>query len=159
MNAPDKNELQQLVREVLREQLGALKSDSGAFASTTPSPQVRDEAVSIGSNADLMAFVHRLLDVAKDGRARREIEAGRWVFHLSDTAYTGPSLAHAAGVTSSGASPSGELCFERGLVSERQLDAAPVGIEQLVLGKRAHLTPLARDRARQRGIRIVRRAN
>jgi hypothetical protein len=43
------------------------------------------------------------------------------------------------------------------MVSERQIDALPAGTTGLILGKSARLTPLARDRARARGITFERR--
>jgi hypothetical protein len=48
--------------------------------------------------------------------------------------------------------------IDKGMVSERQIDALPPGTSQLVIGKSVRLTPLARDRARARGI-ILERAS
>lgn len=156
MSAADLQGLRQVIREVLVEELGRLKAEAGAFAETTPKPQVREEAVAIRSSADLMAFAHRLLEITKDGRARQEIESGRWVFHLAGgkagSVTTMPTNA------SNGQPPGagGAVRFDRGLVSERQIDAIPKGSDRLLLGKRTRLTPLARDRIRQRGIQIER---
>ncbi|RMD62486.1 MAG: hypothetical protein D6826_07300 [Alphaproteobacteria bacterium] len=144
-----------MIREALAEEIGRLRGSlGGAFAPTTPRPQVREEVVSIRSDAELMAFVHRLLELAKDGRTRQEIESGRWVFRL-----------HASGVGAASPLPSGRpgapaggavAQFTAGLVSERQIDALPPGTSRLVIGRRVRFTPLARDRIRQRGIEIER---
>lgn len=154
MSTVDSQGLRQLIREVLVDELGRLRRESGAFAQTTPTPQVREETVEIRSSADLMAFARRLLEVSKDGRACREIESGRWIFRLA-----GGSAGGMRPVTSPGAhsaSAGGAVRFDHGLVSERQVDGIPPGTERLILGKRVRLTPLARDRIRQRAIRIER---
>lgn len=156
MSTVDSQALRQLIREVLADELGQLRRESGAFAQTAPKPQIREETVEIRSSADLMAFTQRLLEIAKDGRARREIESGRWIFRLAggsadamrQTAYPGTHSASAGDA----------VRFDHGLVSERQVDAIPADTERLVLGKRVRLTPLARDRIRQRAIRIERTA-
>lgn len=143
-----------LVREVLAEELGRLKRETGAQGRTTPSQAVREEVVSIRSSAELMQFVRRLLEVTKDGRARQEIETGRWVFRLagggSGTGTVSTSAPHAP------AAGADSITIEQGLISERQIDALPKDTRRLALGNRARLTPLARDRVRQRGIEIER---
>lgn len=141
--------IRMLVREVLAEELGRLRRGSGD-AAPKPRPRVREEVVSIRSSGDLMRFVERLLEVTRDGKARQEIEEGRWVFRL-DGAGAAPA---ARGPT---AEPSGhKVTIEQGLIGERQIDALPKEARRLVLGRRARLTPLARDRVRQRGIEIER---
>lgn len=142
-----------LVREVLAEELARAR---GAAASSPQSPQpaVREEVVTIRNSAELMRFVHRLVEVTKDGRARQEIESGRWLFRLSGG---GSGI----GIVDTGAAraPAGSdssVTIEQGLISERQIDGLPKGTRRLALGRRARLTPLARDRVRQRGIEIER---
>ena len=137
-----------MIREVLAEELQRIKA--GPETGAAPRPQVREERVSIASDADLAAFVARLLELTRDGQARREIEDQRHVFRLA--AGTAP-IAHAA----SPARPVVQAArIEKGMVSERQIDALPPGTSQLVIGKSVRLTPLARDRARARGINLER---
>ena len=144
-----------LVREVIAEEIGRLKGTGGA-ARTTPLPTVREEAVTIRNSTELMQFVSRLIEITKDGRSRQEIEAGRWVFRLAG----GGS---GSDVIATGTAPSGSdrraerVVVEQGLISERQIDRLPKQTRRLVLGKHARLTPLARDRVRQRGIEIERK--
>lgn len=154
----DEHRLRQLVRELLEEQRNTLQPRSGAFAATTPVPQIRVEAVSITSDRELMAFVDHVLELAKDGRLRAEIESRRHVFQLAkspvdggESRLTGPPRSPAGGEVE--VAP---VHFDRGLVSERNINAIAAGTTRLILGRRARLTPLARDRARQRGIRIER---
>jgi hypothetical protein len=55
-----------------------------------------------------------------------------------------------------GAPAPGTRRVERGAVTERMVrEAAAAGERRLVLGRRAVLTPLARDRARAIGVEIV----
>jgi hypothetical protein len=137
-----------IIREVLAEELQRFKA--GPATGRAPRPQVREERVSIATDADLAAFVARLLDLTRDGQARREIEEQRHVFRLA----AGPAPGERA------ASPARPLVhtarIDTGMVSERQIDALPPGTSQLVIGKLVRLTPLARDRARARGITLER---
>jgi hypothetical protein len=142
-----------LVREVLAEELARLKRETGSRTLATPQPAVREEVVSVRNSAELMQFVRRLLEVTKDGRARQEIEAGRWVFRLAGG---GSGSGTVSASTSTAADAGGSVTIEQGLISERQIDGMPKTTRRLALGRRARLTPLARDRVRQRGIEIER---
>ena len=46
--------------------------------------------------------------------------------------------------------------IDRGIVSERQIEALPAGTSRLLVGKSVRFTPLARDRLRLRAIDIER---
>ena len=157
------DELRGLIREVIRDVL--------------PNGLPVIETVNLSTDEDLAAFVARLLDVDPD--TREDLRAGRKRFHL---AATPPSQAPQAppvtpqlvmpvppaapevhgtnrtnGVTAVNGSV-GQLTrrIERGAVTEKVVrDAARAG-ERLVLGPRAVLTPLARDRARASGVEISR---
>jgi hypothetical protein len=137
-----------MIREVLAEELRRIRTGPGTGAA--PRAQVREERVSIASDADLAAFVARLLELTRDGHARREIEDQRHVFRLA----AGPAPVERA------ASPARPVVqaarIDKGMVSERQIDALPPGTSQLVIGKSVRLTPLARDRVRARGINLER---
>jgi hypothetical protein len=127
-----------IIREVLAEELQRFK----------PRPEVREERVTIASDADLAAFAARLLELFKDDQARRDIEEKRHVFRLAS-----PPMPGVASPAKPAAQPSR---IETGMVSERQIDALPPGTTQVVLGASVRLTPLARDRARARGITLER---
>lgn len=144
----DSGVIRSLVREVLAEELARFKAERGGRAAPTAALSAaggpREESVRIGSDGDLAAFVQRMLSLAGDSAARREIEAGRWVFRLEANA---------------GADPAGDsdaVIFEKGLISERWIDALPPTAKYLRVGRAVHFTPLARDRARQRGLTIER---
>jgi hypothetical protein len=102
----------------------------------------RVETVSLRTDADLTAFVTRLLHLFENPARRLELRSGRLRFRLA-----GPGGPGQAG-------PSRRV--EKGAVTEAMVrDAARAGA-RLVLGPRAVLTPLARDRARAAGVEIER---
>jgi hypothetical protein len=152
--------LRAMVRDVLAEELGTMRrAGMIAAAGNSPRREVREEMVSIRSDAELAAFVARLVEILKDGRSREEIEQGRWVFRLGDPG-TGrflPGSPEQRGAPVSSAAPAASVArFERGVVSERQIEGLPTGTTCVVVGKSVRLTPLARDRLRVLGIALKR---
>ena len=102
------------------------------------------ETVSVRTDQELAAFVTRLLRLAEDPRRRDDVRTGRLRFRLA------PGGAGPAGT----ARPVRRI--DKGAVTEAVVrDAARAGA-RLVLGRRAVLTPLARDRARAAGVEIER---
>ncbi len=94
------------------------------------------EHVTLASDADLDRFVRGLL--ARPPEELEAIRAGRLRFTLG------------------AAEPAGVVRVERGAVTERKVDEAAKAGARLVLGPAAVLTPLARDKARAKGIKIER---
>lgn len=140
-----------LIREVLAEELGRFKAERQPGGA--PKPRVREELVSIASDADLAGFVNRILELARDGQARREVEEGRHVFRLAPRGLAAPPVEVAA----SPARPLPQVArIESGIVSERQINALPPGTSQLLISGSVRLTPLARDRLKARGITVER---
>ena len=133
------SDLRALVREVLSEELARLRPK----ADTPARPQATEEVVTLGANADLAAFVKRLL--AMDGRMRADIEAGRHVFRLGAAggAQTKPGAAAAAR-------------FDRGLITERDVARLDAGAGAIQVGGNVRLTPLAVVELRRRAISIER---
>jgi hypothetical protein len=155
-----------MLRELLHEALAAGPNGSGAAVPQVPAPPVaavlrpstwsgppaqgevvggdaRTEHVTLGSDADLARFVQSLLARCENPREREAIRAGRLRFSL------GRPGAHDGG-------DNGAMRIERGAVTERAVDKAAKTGARLVLGPRAVLTPLARDKARAKGIQIER---
>ena len=145
-------DLRAMIREVLREELAAR-----GVGRSSGTPQIREEAVSIASDADLAAFARRILALAADSKARADIESGRHVFRLA-----GPGAGNRAAASAEdyerpqpkqNFSP---VSFERGLVNEREIRNLPEGITVIRIGKTVRLTPLAQDELRRLGIKIER---
>jgi hypothetical protein len=134
-----------LVREVLAEELARMRGDK---ASAPQQSAIREERVSITSDADLQSLVKRILTMAENPAERSALEGGNIVFRLANAAASVQGQLNAGG--------GGSHTFERGLLSERLVDQLPAGIKILQLGKHAQTTPLARDRLSQRGILIER---
>jgi hypothetical protein len=100
------------------------------------------ETVSLRTDADLSAFVRRLLHLFENPKHRDELRSGRLRFRLAPAAQPGS------------AQPAHRV--DKGAATEAMVsDAAKAGA-RLVLGRRAVLTPLARDRARAAGVEIER---
>ena len=160
----DTETIRALVREVLADLLPAAGRDPGNPGSMAgsgldgPSPvagapaqpglphTVREhvesvEVVSIRTDADLGNFVLHLLHLFENPKHRDALRTGRLRFRLAATAATGP------------AQPSHRV--EKGAVTEAMVAASARAGARLVLGRRAVLTPLARDRARATGVEIV----
>lgn len=167
----DRNELRALVREVVREAVAGLSASTpapaapaspppppaaqtvaGLSASPTAAEQMgvsptgpqavegrnRVENVRLTKDSDLDAFVRKLLRLFESPKTRADLKAGRLSFRLTGAASTsGRGAVHRV---------------DSGAVTERHI--ADLAGGTLVLGPRAVLTPLAREKARTLGITI-----
>ena len=140
------DELRAEVRAVLREVLPAAvtagHSDGGAT-----------EKVTLRTAADLDAFVRRVAALCDDPAQRSALQEGRRRFQLTAVAEGGqrepsPSPSEATART--------VVRVERGAVTERTVKRAAAEGARLVVGPKAVLTPLARDRARALGVHVQR---
>jgi hypothetical protein len=157
-----------MLRELLHEALAGGTNGSGAAVPQVPAPPVaavmrpstwsgppahgevvggdaRTERVTLDSDADLAHFVQALLARCENPREREAIRAGRLRFSLGRP-----------GAHDDGGGGGGAMRIERGAVTERAVEKAARTGARLVLGPRAVLTPLARDKARAKGIQIER---
>jgi hypothetical protein len=114
-------------------------------SSSSSAPAVpTSEVVHLASDADLQAFARRI--ARSDDVERAAIVSGATVFRLGSTAVV---AGHGAGANAN------VVRIEKGAVTERHVrDAASTG-SSLHLGRKAVLTPLARDRARAAGVEIT----
>jgi hypothetical protein len=142
-------DLRAVVRAVLRDVLpGALAE---APAAVRPAPH---EDVSIRSDAELQAFVRYVASLCEDPAARAELRDGRRSFRLAAGGSPSAPTAAQAGRRSPPGYGGPVLRIERGAVTERAVTRAAADGARLVLGPRAVLTPLARDKARTLGVEI-----
>lgn len=98
----------------------------------------RTETVQLTNDRDLDSFVRKLLRLFESPKTRADLKAGRLSFRLAGSA------------RSSGGGTSRRI--ETGAVTERHI--ADMAGGTLVLGRKAVLTPLAREKARTLGITI-----
>lgn len=136
------SELRDEIRAILREEIVALSGGPQSVASTS-------EAVQIKSNADLMRFAQDLLARAQDPAFAARVAQGRHRFELEQHRPIGAPIVSAP-------AKSKPNTLTKTLVTERDIGALGAGIQVLSIGKTSRLTPLARDEARRRGIRIER---
>jgi hypothetical protein len=123
----------------------------GAAAYQTASePGLTLQPVRLVTDEDLREFALQIVRLADNPKRRRDLLAGRLRFTL---AAAGFSAAPAGLVPHAGTGHAGHR-IERGAVTERAVQAAATAGARLVLGPRAVLTPLARDRARALGVPI-----
>jgi hypothetical protein len=141
-------------------------SAAAAASATTGAAAARETAsgsgvvlqpVRLATDEDLHEFVLQIVRLADNPKRRRDLLAGRFRFTLA-SAGIGPAPVGASGNGRSSLVPAGhgggDHRIERGAVTERAVQAAASAGVRLVLGPRAVLTPLARDRARALGVPI-----
>ncbi len=149
----DPESLRALIRDVLTDLLPAAARPA-SVAGDSPGPAqpglahtVREqvdaaETVSLRTDADLDEFVRRLLRMFENPRHREALRTGRLRFRLAAGSAPGsPRPAHRV---------------DKGAVTEAVVREAARTGARLVLGRRAVLTPLARDRARAAGVETER---
>jgi hypothetical protein len=97
-------------------------------------------AVRLRTDEELREFVLQVLRLADNPKRRRDLLTGRLAFTLDGAGpAAGPAVTHRV---------------DKGAVTERAVIAAARAGAGLVLGPRAVLTPLARDKARALGVRV-----
>lgn len=139
-------QLRQLVREVLRDVLPSL----GA----TKAPE--SEQVSLRNDAEVAAFVQRLIVLLDHPAHACAVRNGSHRFVLSKTAPTGTG---AASVNTSASPASGalsDMTLKEGLLTEAKMNQFKGTVGRLLLDTAVVITPGARDRARQLGITMER---
>ncbi len=169
----DSDALRVLVREMLRDLVPAARTQAAADALPTsgsdaprPKPRPKVESVSISSDAELQAFVRRLLDLSAEPGGREALRGGRHGFRLTNDGGGGggggggaPEPAApkpAAPKIAGGPEQRGEERIGSGVLSETKVIGLARSGRRIVLGKRVVVTPLARDKARQLGVKLER---
>lgn len=154
----NRDELRALVREVVRDAVAGLAAArpgpstpaTPSVAATAPAQlgvtptgptaadaKSRTETVRLSTDSELDQFVRKLLRLFENPKNRADLKTGRLRYRLA-----GQSTA-AGGATHR---------IDSGAVTERHI--ADIASGTLVLGRRAVLTPLAREKARAMGITI-----
>lgn len=138
LGSDERDLLRQMVRQVLQEVVPQ------TMAAAAPA----EEAVRLGTDAELDAFVRRIAALCDDEDERERIRSGQRRFRLAAAAPT-------TGTARPDAAAAPAVRVEKGAVTERHVREAAAQGADLVLGRGAVLTPLARDRARAADVRIT----
>ncbi len=140
------DDLRALVREALGDMLPELAKsvNDGRLTAFQPRPEPVStgevETVMMRSDADLTAFVNRLLHLFENPKQREDLRAGRLRFRFAPVAAPGSfQPVHR---------------IEKGAVTEATVREAAKSGAKIVLGPNAVLTPLGRDRARAEGVQV-----
>ena len=108
--------------------------------------------MSLRTDAELDAFVRRVAALCDDPGQRSALKDGRRRFTLTGSPQAdGPAQPAAAQ-----AATAPVVRVDRGAVTERAVKKAAADGARLVVGPRAVLTPLARDKARALGVQVER---
>jgi hypothetical protein len=146
LNGLSGEDLRTLVREVLRDVLPATSADVPTGERTGP--------VSLRTDQDLQAFVRQVAALCEDAEVRGQLRDGRRSFHLAPDGTGSADGSLATGIPAPVRAGPSVTRVERGAVTERVVARAAADGARLVLGPRAVVTPLARDKARLLGVRI-----
>ena len=151
----ERTEIRSLIRSVLADELKQ-------HHSKTPTPSVptqemaRQEKVRIANDHELTAFVKRIAIACRDEQVRADMATGQHAFKLDKET---PPI-HEENGSPAESSRAGRIAgFDKGFINERQIDALNEDIEIVLIDKAVRFTPLAKDKLRQRGIKIERKAS
>ncbi|MDH3673164.1 MAG: hypothetical protein OES46_18705 [Gammaproteobacteria bacterium] len=141
-------DIRQLVREVLRDNLPRAQAQ-GTPVHGTRSTEIKrqlntqsrvDLPVNLTNDADLKHLVDEVIALSEDPDLRSAVKDGRLRFRLT------PSGGGASSATST--ERNSVFRFDTGVLNENQVDQIAKSYGRIVVGKRAVVTPLARDKAR-----------
>ena len=142
----DDAELRALVREVVRDAVADFVPPTAAnhngLQPTGPlnaDEKTRIDTVRIATDSDLDAFVRQLLRLFENPKTRTDLRSGRLSFRLAGTQANTQATSHR---------------IESGAVTECHIVDIAASGGALVLGRKAVLTPLAREKARALGLTI-----
>ncbi len=144
--APDNEMLRALVRDALREALSGVNGVSEIAKALTvqTKPAQLVEVVSLNTDSDVKSLVNRVLDMAADPQSLAALREGTIVFQLSNQ-----SSQHSSNGSST-------TRIEKGAVTESTIRKAAESGSTLILGRKVVVTSLARDKARDLGVTIIR---
>ncbi|MCT1689777.1 hypothetical protein M3B11_02185 [Brevibacterium sp. p3-SID960] len=140
--------LQQLPASDVR---GREASSGTLLLASTNDDRKRIESVRIKDDHDLALFTRKLLDMFENPKLRADLRNGWLRFSLIGASIPRTTLEGNGGADRASAST---LRVEKGAVTERDVKAAAEAGMNLLLGKKAVVTPLARERARVAGVSI-----
>lgn len=135
-------ELRAMVRDVLREVLAAR-------GQTVPALTANSETVRLSSDADLAAFVRRLIGLLDGPATGAAVRNGQHRFVLA---------AGGQGISPALTANAEQPMALGGAVTETKIDKCAEAGSTVYLAPDAVVTPLARDRARALGLKLERKS-
>lgn len=145
--------LREEIRAILREEIAALRSGLAS------APPCETEQVRLASSAELNRFAADLVRRAGEPEFRARVARGEIMFELVPGRAPGVAASSAPIVAApivQGPARRAPERLEKTLITERDIAALGGEVRSLQLAPHSRLTPLARDEARRRGIRIER---
>ncbi|MFT4009882.1 MAG: hypothetical protein QM655_07535 [Nocardioidaceae bacterium] len=142
------------LRALVRELIGEILPE---VAHVAQQPELR--TVRLDNDDDITAFVALILDLAQDRDELRRLRSGRLCFSLAPASGVPQASAESSPLASTPTPAQVQgpvLRIERGAVTERTLAHALANGSRVLLGKGAVVTPLARELARNNGMRLER---
>lgn len=136
------------IRAILREEIAALRSEAGTFPPAS-------EQVRITSSAELTRFAQSVVQRASEPGFAERVTRGELTFELA-APMPAANTASAAQPIVTGPRRKASDRLEKSLITERDVAALDASARSLRIAPSSRLTPLARDEARRRGIRIER---
>lgn len=112
-------------------------------------------SVKIRTGPQLNEFARELVAVAQNAELKELIVSGKVEFKLVD-ASASQKFASDEPIEYVNAKREGDCSFESGILTESKILKLAKNYQRVVLGKKAVLTPLARDRARSVKLEILR---
>ena len=166
-NGISKEQIRSIVRDALQQATSKPKSASeqtGKAPDTELGRKVRSASrskdksavsVQIRTGHQLNEFARELIAVAQNSELKDLIVSGKVEFKLVDASASKKSASDEP-IESVDAKREGDCSFESGILTESKILKLAKNYQRVVLGKKAVLTPLARDRARSVKLEILR---
>jgi hypothetical protein len=148
----DRDELRSMVRQALKETLGA-KGDAPSEAASDLASDIKSalaggKPAKIKVSADLDAFARGILSAGEDAALRKAILGGDVRFEIAGGAEPRSSQKAPA--------KGGSFHMETGVLGETKLVELARSHSKIVVGSDVVVTPLAREKARQLKVEIAR---
>jgi hypothetical protein len=141
-------DLRSLIREILSDELSALKGNISGEIS-----QVKEEFVQIQSSSDLISFTHRIMRMCQDPKLKSDILTGKHIFRLTDKEVSHVEVYQPLS-TMTKINETVEL--NGGIITLRDVESLSKNTKSLNIGKFTNCTPMAKDEIKRRNIKIER---
>ena len=144
------SDLRAIIREMLEAELAGMKS-------STDTVDIRQEVVSISTDEQLSKFVRHIIKLSQDPQIKNQLLEGRYIFKLDPPDAAIQTVAEPQ--QEALVAPAQTMTIESGLITEKDVNKLPAGLELICVSDSVRFTPLASDELRRRRIKIERRTS